>query len=504
MKKSTAALLILLALLTVFAAAGAEIKVVDIVDPGLGYAVLTYRLHSETKTAEVLAALNTLPESYAIPAIVTDENIEYRVTAIGDRVFEGNTVIRDLTIPAGITGIGYAAFSRCTYLERMIIPNTVLTIGQMAFYAARLQKVFFLGSTPPEIMSYAFDGISDNSVFLVPSYTIEAYKNELGLDDSRVKPFLTVKTLNGVTAAGNALLTDGNTLYCESGTELTLGSGANYYVENDFGEDVTEKVLNGSKLTVPDGNITVDKIDTFTVVFTVENGEWDRGGRNPVKIILTGPVSKLNIVSGDIPKAGNKPDTDWKAGAWTPEVKSGDPVTADAQYTYAYIKEEIAYTAGVSPEGPYTIGSGKDLVVTVKRNVNDTKTFDNYTGATMDGEALPDGASSAAPGSLVLTLKGDYLNTLKPGEHTLLLSFTDGSAEATLTVQAAPVTPSPTPTATPAPTATPTATPAPTAAPTATPRPLPPTGDSSLPLIWLGLILLGGLGIGITVTRTKH
>ena len=225
MKKSTAALLILLALLTVFAAAGAEIKVVDIVDPGLGYAVLTYRLHSETKTAEVLAALNTLPESYAIPAIVTDENIEYRVTAIGDRVFEGNTVIRDLTIPAGITGIGYAAFSRCTYLERMIIPNTVLTIGQMAFYAARLQKVFFLGSTPPEIMSYAFDGISDNSVFLVPSYTIEAYKNELGLDDSRVKPFLTVKTLNGVTAAGNALLTDGNTLYCESGTELTLGSG---------------------------------------------------------------------------------------------------------------------------------------------------------------------------------------------------------------------------------------------------------------------------------------
>ena len=156
----------------------------------------------------------------------------------------------------------------------------------------------------------------------------------------------------------------------------------------------------------------------------------------------------------------------------------GDGTHTDSTPVCITVKiEGVTYTA---TDGEHTISDGKDAAITVKREPDDSKTYDLYTGAQVDGKDLPEGSHTTAKGSLILTLKAAYLDTLTVGDHKLTISFEDGSATATIKVKEAEPTP----------------TPAPTAAPTATPKPVPKTGDSADLALWLGLILLGLLGIG--------
>ena len=105
---------------------------------------------------------------------------------------------------------------------------------------------------------------------------------------------------------------------------------------------------------------------------------------------------------------------------------------------------------------------------------------------------------TARRGSVIITLNRDYLESLEAGKHTLTAEFDDGKADAHFTVIAkgeSTPTPTPTPTSTPEP--TPTVKPTPT--PTPTPKPVPKTGDSGNPALWIGLVLLGLMGIGTEI-----
>ena len=96
----------------------------------------------------------------------------------------------------------------------------------------------------------------------------------------------------------------------------------------------------------------------------------------------------------------------------------------------------------------------------------------------MDGKTVSEENYLKAAGSLVLTLKSDYLDTLAEGEHTVGITFTDGTAEAKLAIEAAPA-PSPTP----------------------APRPVPQTGDQARPFIWITLLMLALAGL-LVITAT--
>ena len=61
------------------------------------------------------------------------------------------------------------------------------------------------------------------------------------------------------------------------------------------------------------------------------------------------------------------------------------------------------------------------------------------------------------------------------------ISFADGMVEAPLKIKAAAPTPSPTPAPTPSP----------------TPHSFPKTGDNDNPVLWIGLILLGIVGLAV-------
>jgi len=78
-----------------------------------------------------------------IPSKITDNGVEYTVTSIGDRAFDGNSDIKSVTIPNTVTNIGESAFSYPD-LTSLTVPNSVKTIGEYAF--ADVKNVIYHGS----------------------------------------------------------------------------------------------------------------------------------------------------------------------------------------------------------------------------------------------------------------------------------------------------------------------------------------------------------------------
>ena len=86
---------------------------------------------SDDKTVEVTNG-GDYSGDVTIPETVTNEGIEYRVTAIGEKAFVYCTVT-SVTIPNSVTSISEGAFYRCTGLTSVTIPESVTAIGDYAF-----------------------------------------------------------------------------------------------------------------------------------------------------------------------------------------------------------------------------------------------------------------------------------------------------------------------------------------------------------------------------------
>lgn len=81
-------------------------------------------------------------------------------------------------------------------------------------------------------------------------------------------------------------------------------------------------------------------------------------------------------------------------------------------------------------------GSGKDAEFRVDRSWDDV-TFRRFTGILMDGQQVSESDYDKKEGSVIITLKADYLERLAVAEHTLTAKFTDGEASARFTIEAA-------------------------------------------------------------------
>ncbi|MDO4414398.1 MAG: CotH kinase family protein [Erysipelotrichaceae bacterium] len=83
-------------------------------------------------------------------------------------------------------------------------------------------------------------------------------------------------------------------------------------------------------------------------------------------------------------------------------------------------------------------GSGKEIVITVKRNEEDETCFSHFKGIEIDGKELAgDTDYTAASGSTVITLSSSCLKKLNEGEHTVTIFFDDGKAETKIIVRKA-------------------------------------------------------------------
>ena len=114
-----------------------------------------------------------------IPSTITYNNVEYTVTAIGDKAFydcESSILMASVTLPSTVTSIGDQAFWKCTELTSFVIPNSVTSIGEYAFYGCSgLTSVISEIETPFSFGSLAFSNIASNCTLTVPAGTKAAY-----------------------------------------------------------------------------------------------------------------------------------------------------------------------------------------------------------------------------------------------------------------------------------------------------------------------------------------
>ena len=68
-----------------------------------------------------------------IPAYIKVGDEIYKMTAIGERAFDGCTGLTSITIPNSVTSIDYIAFASCTGLTSITIPSSVTSIDSSAF-----------------------------------------------------------------------------------------------------------------------------------------------------------------------------------------------------------------------------------------------------------------------------------------------------------------------------------------------------------------------------------
>ena len=98
----------------------------------------------------------------------------------------------------------------------------------------------------------------------------------------------------------------------------------------------------------------------------------------------------------------------------------------------------ITYTCTEGDGSTWTKGSGATARFVFKRSEDDSQTFGHFQGITVDGVAVDGTYYTAESGSVVVTVKPEYLETLSTDKHTLAAQFDDAAeARATFTVAAA-------------------------------------------------------------------
>lgn len=105
----------------------------DFEENGLYFNILS----EEEKTVEI-TKYDDYSSSYSgrinIPATITYDDIDYRVTAIGMSAFSNCTDLESVTIPNGVTIIRPWAFMGCTKLTSVRLPASVEYLCMQAFY----------------------------------------------------------------------------------------------------------------------------------------------------------------------------------------------------------------------------------------------------------------------------------------------------------------------------------------------------------------------------------
>ena len=127
---------------------------------------------------------------------------------------------------------------------------------------------------------------------------------------------------------------------------------------------------------------------------------------------------------------------------------------------------KLAPTIVEGANGKHQTGGNTDLTF------RSDASFEDFLSVSVDGKVLDKNQYTLREGSILVTLKADYLSTLSVGQHTLGVTSASGTAETVFTVTAAPA--------------------------------VVPTGDTAGLTLWISLAALCGLGTLAVVSRKKR
>ena len=204
---------------------------------------------------------------------------------------------------------------------------------------------------------------------------------------------------NGKISVANAVLNGGNSY----GKDSTPGKAYTEGVEisNTIGKANDGKLLNGSS----ESDQPLYWNDITSVPQAADFG-----------------TEKINNTTEPVKPEEKKPDT--PAEKKDDSKPAVDPSKKDSADEYYF---EVGANAVWKD-------ANKDLLLVVKSKTNDAKTFDNFTGVEVDGKKLDPSNYEAVRGSVRISIRSSYLRSLSNGNHTITVSFNNGSASTSFNV----------------------------------------------------------------------
>lgn len=205
----------------------------------------------------------------------------------------------------------------------------------------------------------------------------------------------------------------------------TAPAGQSYKLADDYSYvDITfdQYMKAGTVPTVTVGGVAVDDASWVNVTA----GTDEAGNETQLALVLRVPLTDLAEpgIAVDVVVSG--------AYGYT-----GKPMTAPYTATIVIPDGSTYYYVAPDDTASFVKGSGKTLSFTFKRSAYDERTFPYFQGILVDGAPVGEENYTAAAGSVIVTLKADYLETLAEGDHVLTTQFYDGSATADFKVVAA-------------------------------------------------------------------
>ncbi len=393
------------------------------------------------------------------------------LTRIGDGALAWSD-ITEIEIPEGVTAIGEYAFTRCYALNSITIPSTLETVGEGAFEWTEIQSVHI-----PDLESWC--NIQFDPFFATPF-------DEYGGTTLYVggEPVTDIVIPDGITEIGNSQFSPLNTITSlhipESVTRIN--KDAFYMLPQGAGRNSNLK-----SVTIP---VSVTHIGE-KAFYECENLE---------RIMILNPDCEilkdafLFYEYADMTYDAEKEAYIWyddrfdDTGVWrtAPTVYGYPGSTAEAVATEMKLnfKPLTAYQFLEGTNGEWTLGGVQAL------SFRADGALEKLWSVAVDGVWVDPANYITESGSTIVSLKADYLNTLKPGTHKLRVEFEDGIAETTFTVKAAqptetdPTEPEPQPT-----------------------KPAesdnPPTGETGFVLNAALLALLSMAGVAICLKKRK-
>lgn len=178
----------------------------------------------------------------------------------------------------------------------------------------------------------------------------------------------------------------------------------------------------GTVPTVTVGGVAVDDASWVNVTA----GTDEAGNETQLALVLRVPLTDLAEpgIAVDVVVSG--------AYGYT-----GKPMAAPYTATIVIPDGSTYYYVAPDDTASFVKGSGKTLSFAFKRSAYDGRTFPYFQGILVDGAPVGEENYTAAAGSVIVTLKADYLETLAEGDHVLTAQFYDGSATADFKVVAA-------------------------------------------------------------------
>ena len=110
-------------------------------------------------TVTYIAPTDKTVKNVTIPATITYHGVKYKVTAIADNAFKGNTKVKSVTIGSNVSKIGKKAFYNCKNLKKITIKTSKLTTSKVG--------------------ANAFKNVKKTVTVKVPAKKLKAYKKLL-------------------------------------------------------------------------------------------------------------------------------------------------------------------------------------------------------------------------------------------------------------------------------------------------------------------------------------